>query len=160
MTGQSCRGAQSSVAATSTSTTADLPSVVTSEQPANTGTVGIQPFVGTWRRHTSALEIAADGSASMMVGSGCCNSVSFPLSVAASDNNTAIATVSGPSTYIGESFKDLHVPVGSKLTLHFGESDGGGLVLLSTNPSYGQPGVTENELVWCSETSTDARCGA
>ena len=101
----------------------------------------------------------------MLIGSGCCNSVAFPLSYSLNSDGTLTGTVTGDSTYTGTSFNDTVFPVGYEFTMSIGQSEPNsigptsGPILLVSNPFAGQAGVTENQSVWCGDFY-DMRCGA
>ena len=109
--------------------------------------------------------INADQTGEMLLGSGCCNSIAFPLSYSLNSDGTLSGIVTGDSTYTGTSFSDTVIPVGYEFTMSIGESEPNsynpapGPILLVTNYFAGQPGVTEDKAVWCGDFY-DLRCGA
>ena len=122
-------------------------------------------YVREWIRHTSNLTINADHTGDMMMGSGCCNSIAFPMSYSLNSDGTLSGIVTGDSTYTGTSFNDTIIPVGYEFTMSIGQSEPNsmsatsGPILLVSNPFAGQPGVTESQSVWCGDFY-DVRCGA
>ena len=122
-------------------------------------------YVREWIRHTSNLTINADHTGDMMMGSGCCNSIAFPMSYSVNSDGTLSGIVTGDSTYTGTSFNDTIIPVGYEFTMSIGQSEPNsmsatsGPILLVSNPFAGQPGVTESQSVWCGDFY-DVRCGA
>jgi hypothetical protein len=122
-------------------------------------------YVREWIRHTSNLTINADHTGDMMMGSGCCNSIAFPMSYSLNSDGTLSGIVTGDSTYTGTSFNDTIFPVGYEFTMSIGQSEPNsmrptsGPILLVSNPFAGQPGVTESQSVWCGDFY-DVRCGA
>ena len=112
-------------------------------------------FLLTWERHTSELVLRDSGSGVMHLGSGCCNSISLPLTLSTDDyDGVLMATVSGPATYVGTGLSSVQVAVGTLVVFHF-EKGANGPVLISTDPT-GQRG---GPLVWCG-ADYDSRCGA
>ena len=116
-----------------------------------------------WSRHTSRLTINADQTGYIMVGSGCCNSIAFPLSYTLNPDGTLSAIVTGESTYTGTSFNDTIIPVGFELTISMGQSEPNGYnpasgpVLLVSSIYPDEPDFPL--MVWCGDFY-DLRCGA
>lgn len=141
-------------------TCSNLPSEV-SQVCSVTSATAFEQFVGSWGRHTSALEIKPDRTGSVMYGSGCCNSIEVPVTYRMdSDGGTLIGTVAGPAAYTGSSFSDLKLPVGKEFRFHFEQSepsragDPTGLVIVQDNVVGGS-----EPIVWCGDVY-DGRCGA
>ena len=135
------------------------------EQAAADQAATFSQYVREWIRHTSNLTINADHTGDMMMGSGCCNSIAFPMSYSVNSDGTLSGIVTGDSTYTGTSFNDTIIPVGYEFTMSIGQSEPNsmsatsGPILLVSNPFAGQPGVTESQSVWCGDFY-DVRCGA
>ena len=135
------------------------------EQAAADQAATFSQYVREWIRHTSNLTINADHTGDMMMGSGCCNSIAFPMSYSLNSDGTLSGIVTGDSTYTGTSFNDTIFPVGYEFTMSIGQSEPNsmsatsGPILLVSNPFAGQPGVTESQSVWCGDFY-DVRCGA
>ncbi len=111
-------------------------------------------FLTTWDRHTSELVLGGNGSGAMHLGSGCCNSISVPLTLKTDDYDGVLTAVSGAASYVGTGMTSIKVAVGTVVFFHF-EQGAGGPVLISTDPTH--PGGAT--IVWCG-ANYDQRCGA
>ena len=109
------------------------------------------------------MTVNADKTGNMLIGSGCCNSIAFPLSYSLNSDGTLSGIVTGESTYTGTSFNDTVLPVGYEFTMSIGQSEPNGY-----NPASGPillvssiyPDEADSEpSVWCGDFY-DLRCGA
>ena len=111
-------------------------------------------FLTTWDRHTSELVLNGSGSGAMHLGSGCCNSISVPLTLKTDEYDGVLTAVSGAASYVGTEMTSVKVAVGTTVFFHF-EQGASGPVLISTDPTH--PGGAP--IVWCG-ANYDHRCGA
>lgn len=109
-------------------------------------------YTATWERHTSLLQIGSSRGA-IHLGSGCCNSISLPLTYAMDSIGVLRGTVNGPASYTGTEFNNIHVAVGTAFYFHFAPG-ATGPVLVSSDPVF-----SGGPLVWCGN-HYDSRCGA
>jgi hypothetical protein len=131
---------------------AELPGVTLTPTSASAAKHPFADFVGTWGGHERLLTIGTDHTGKLILGVGCCDSVSVAMKYTLQPDGRLAGTAAGKPSYTGTAMNSVTFGPGPSVWFYF-QSTPEGEFLMSDGPGNAS-GTT-----WCSDQQAGL-CGA